>query len=351
MLQVYYPWRELVSIQCILYIQFLYLFCRYYCGRELVLSFLFYILFYSCILVFYVTGIILGESWFLSRGALCEAIASVCLTSCFCSLLSIGAISLNRYIHICHNTVYARVYTIRNSVCMVVCLWIVSFLMEMPNFIGWGDHVFDRKTLSCVWDRTADLSYSMFFSIAGVAFPVILISICYLKIYIFFKKNKNKIATIQNSVSNAQQSHWSAVAKKKKESKESIRLARTLFVIFVVFVVCWTPYAVIVSVDHKDQLHQSYHIFSILLAHTNSSLNSVLYGLTNRNFRLKYKQLLTAMTSKLTACFPRGQRVAPAGAHHATAAGGTTGRQGAQQETSCDVFTTRDFKPRSAYNV
>ena len=77
---------------------------------------------------------------------------------------------------------------------MVVGLWIISFLFEMSNFLGWGDHVYDRKTLSCVWDRTADLSYSLFFSIAGVAFPVILISICYLKIYLFVRNSRKKVA-------------------------------------------------------------------------------------------------------------------------------------------------------------
>ena len=36
---------------------------------------------------------------------------------------------------------------------MCLGLWVVSFLAEMPNFFGWGDHLYDRKTLSCVWDR------------------------------------------------------------------------------------------------------------------------------------------------------------------------------------------------------
>ena len=53
-----------------------------------------------------VSGVIYGEVWFMSRFILCEAVASICLTSCFCSLLTIGAISFNRYIHICHNQMY-----------------------------------------------------------------------------------------------------------------------------------------------------------------------------------------------------------------------------------------------------
>ena len=50
---------------------------------------------------------------------------------------------------------------------------------------------YDRKTLSCVWDRTADFSYS--FSAVGVAFPVILISICCIKIFLHVRASKTKV--------------------------------------------------------------------------------------------------------------------------------------------------------------
>ena len=70
-----------------------------------------------------------------------------------------------------------------------------------------------------------------------------------------------------------------------KEKNESVKLARTLCLIFVVFAVCWSPYAVIVVADRYDTFPLELHIFSVLIAHTNSSLNSVLYGLTNKHFR------------------------------------------------------------------
>jgi hypothetical protein len=71
-----------------------------------------------------------------------------------------------------------------------------------------------------------------------------------------------------------------------------MRLARTLFIIFIVFTICWTPYAIIVVADVRDDFSQELHIFSILIAHTNSSLNSILYGLSDRNFRDSYMYLL-----------------------------------------------------------
>lgn len=192
-----------------------------------------------------------------------------------------------RYIHICHHHMYGRIYTFRNTSLMCVGLWCVSFLAEMPNFLGWGDHVYDRKTLSCVWDRTAAVSYSLFFSCVGVAFPVILISICYAMIYkhVLDSKRKVKAMKVTGQV-------VLAVEKENESQKQSRQLARTLFIIFIVFAVCWTPYAFMVSLDVNDTFPQELHIFSILIAHTNSSLNSVLYGISNKHFRYAYFRLL-----------------------------------------------------------
>ena len=178
---------------------------------------------------------------------------------------------------------YEKIFTFKSSLVMVVLLWVVSFILEMPNFIGWGDHSYDQKSRSCLWDRTADLSYTLFFSICGVAFPVCLISICYFKIYRFVLQSKAKVATISNTQNN--------------HVGQTKRLIRTIFIIFVIFTLCWAPYAVFVSADYKDQLPLEVHIFALLLAHTNSSLNCFIYGVTNRDFRKGYIRFI-----RLTTC-------------------------------------------------
>ena len=136
---------------------------------------------------------------------------------------------------------------------------IVSFLLEMPNFFGWGDHVYDPKTLTCIWDRTADYSYTIFFDVMGVAIPVSLIFVCYLRIWLFVRASKRKI-----------KSH---VEKGSRDARDSMKLARTLFIIFVVFVGCWSPYALIILLDKNDTYAAELHTYSVLIAHINSSLN------------------------------------------------------------------------------
>lgn len=238
---------------------------------------LFYVYDYFCL------GVLTGEKWFSDRLWLCETVASICLTSCFCSLLTIGTISVNRYINICHNPYYSRIFTRTYTIIMAVMLWVVSFALEMPNFVGWGDHVFDRKALGCVWDRTADLSYSIFFSCTAVGLPLFMISTCYVKIFMHVRDSKRKIAAMSKAV---------AGSKLMKERNESIQLARSLFIIFVVFFVCWTPYALVVSLDPTDKYAATVHLYTMLFAHANSSLNSIVYGVTNKTFRSAYYSIL-----------------------------------------------------------
>ena len=53
----------------------------------------------------YFLGMINGQGWFEQRPVLCSIIGTMCVEFYFCSLLSIMAISIDRYVHICKNHV------------------------------------------------------------------------------------------------------------------------------------------------------------------------------------------------------------------------------------------------------
>ncbi|XP_074650554.1 melatonin-related receptor-like [Tubulanus polymorphus] len=221
--------------------------------------------------------VIEGEKFFLARPGLCDLVASVCLTACYCSLYNIGAISFNRYVHIVHHDRYDSIYNLRNGIIISIVLWVISFLLELPNITGWNGHAYDRKTLTCLWDRNYNYYYNLFFSGFGVAVPLVIISTCYFLIFWNVYQSKKKIGTKADGTSG---------------KKDSMRLARTLFIIFIVFALCWTPFTLFVVIDPKDELGQELYMFAILIAHVNSSLNCILYGITNKQFRKGYYKVL-----------------------------------------------------------
>lgn len=140
--------------------------------------------------------------------------------------------------------------------------------------------------MTCLWDRTYAHSYSIFFITVGVIFPIILIAFCYLKIFLHVRQAKRKIRAAKK----AQETFETVAA--EREKKNSMRLARTLFVIFVVFASCWLPYGAVILYDKNDKLPLEVHGFVLIIAHFNSSCNSILYGVMNKHFRQSYVQLL-----------------------------------------------------------
>lgn len=52
------------------------------------------------------------------------------------------------------------------------------------------------------------------------------------------------------------------------------------------------PYALTITLDFNDKLPNAAHMYPLLIAHANSSLNPILYALTNPKFQRGYRSLL-----------------------------------------------------------
>ncbi|KAK3089995.1 hypothetical protein FSP39_008304 [Pinctada imbricata] len=229
-----------------------------------------------------IVGVVKGEMFFDDKFILCQVIASMCLTACFCAFMSLTMVTMNRYIYLCHNEIYDKLY--KRSSCIIMCClcWIIAFFCEFPNFIGWGGHYFDIKNHQCIWDRTASYSYTLFVAGALIGGPLLLMGICYFLIFKKIWETKRDVYMLEKDNPKRGQLAWN----------ETVKASRTLFVIFVVFVVCWTPYAVLIAFDVENTLSVEVHLFVTLLAHLHSSCNCVIYIVFNRKFRTKLAKLL-----------------------------------------------------------
>ncbi|XP_013402285.2 melatonin receptor type 1B-like [Lingula anatina] len=227
-----------------------------------------------------IIGAIKGEEFFQDKWWLCEGIASMCLTACVCAFLSLSGVTLNRYIYTCHNHIYDRIYNRLSSILMCIFFWVCAFLLEMPNFIGWGDHGFDEKNHSCIWDRTASFSYTFFVSVALIGGPLVFMAYCYIRIFWKLYRSQTSLAK------------FSANPDADRTFFKTVSMARTLVVIFFAFVICWTPYAFVIVLDADNRFPYQIHLWVTLLAHLHSSVNCTVYLVTNREFRRRCKQLL-----------------------------------------------------------
>lgn len=136
--------------------------------------------------------------------------------------------------------------------------------------------------MNCVWNRLASLSYSLFFPLSSIVAPSIAILFFYMSIFIYSYKSRIKVSR-------------SLSVKIQSSERKSLRLAQGLFASFMLFVVCWLPYGLVVMTDYADRLPRSAIMFTMAVAHLNSSLNFILYALFNSSFRRGYKVLLHSM--------------------------------------------------------
>ena len=218
------------------------------------------------------------------KPSLCTAIASVCYISCTCSLWNIGAIAINRYVFICRNQSYRKMFTWHNSIVYAICIWLICIIADLSNFFGWGGHSFDKKFLGCSYDRLADFSHVLFTVIVFVTMPMVLIMMCYTAVFYALWISSRKVGSIGNSM---------GTERNQRGPRKDLRLLKMLFTIFLTFSICWTLYTLLIVVDFNDSLPVFVYRLSAVLSHTNSSLNSIIYGVMNKNFRDAYCKILS----------------------------------------------------------
>ena len=198
--------------------------------------------------------------------------------------MTIAAMSFNRYIYVCKSDYYHKVFTKRNSVIICCSLYGVGVILVLLNQFGIGDHSFDRKSLECIWDRMASFSYTVVFSVTLVWIPCFIIGICYLKLYLFVKRHKQKLTNHRNGITN--------LAVPQIPSKPQPQLGKTFILIYAVFVTCWAPYALLIVLDLEDSFPHEVHLFITMFAHLHPSINWLIYYLTHRKLALAFCKLL-----------------------------------------------------------
>ncbi|KAI8515939.1 melatonin receptor [Branchiostoma belcheri] len=249
------------------------------------------------------------------RPMLCDVIGGLCVIVCVCSMYNIAAIAVNRYIAICKNTYYHDIYTKTTTILMAIGLWVLCVLLDLPNFLGWGGHHYDRKTMICSYNHLADYSYTLFLVLIGLGLPMGVVIFCYICLYLHVKQSRKNLAKLsgKNAIiymkasKSVQYPPKSPATNKSTRMDKSLkvsehtkkkgwgrmtnsdfRLLKTLLVIFIIFAFCWTPYGIIFLVDSKGQWPKPVYVMAIILAHLNSSMNSIIYGVMNRSFRQAY---------------------------------------------------------------
>ncbi|OXU20771.1 hypothetical protein TSAR_003771 [Trichomalopsis sarcophagae] len=224
----------------------------------------------------------LNEAWVLGE-TLCQVFPLFFYGNVAVSLLSMVAITINRYVLISRAEIYAQIYTRRGITLMLIAIWTLSFSLLIPPLLGvWGTLGLDPATFSCTILKKNGKSPKKLLFVVGFLVPCLVIIVSYLCIYW-------KVRTSRKNL----EAH-TGVAKRKKtgfQRREDSRVTRLMLTIFLCFLLCFLPLMLANVIDDQIKI-PVLHVVASLLAWASSVVNPFIYAGTNKLYREAYRQLL-----------------------------------------------------------
>ncbi|XP_053731834.1 mu-type opioid receptor isoform X1 [Synchiropus splendidus] len=225
---------------------------------------------------------------------LCKMVMSIDYYNMFTSIFTLTTMSIDRYVAVCHPVKALDFRTPRNAKIVNVCNWILSSAIGLPvmfmastaaTFAPTASNIVDCKLIfphpSWYWDTLLKICVFIF----AFIMPVLIITVCY-GLMILRLKSVRMLSGSQEKDRNLR------------------RITRMVLVVVAVFIVCWTPIHIFVIITALVNIPSStlqtitWH-FCIALGYTNSSLNPVLYGYLDENFKRCFREFCTPSPSVL----------------------------------------------------
>ncbi|XP_074833819.1 adenosine receptor A3 isoform X1 [Carettochelys insculpta] len=202
------------------------------------------------------------------------------------SILSLLAIAIDRYLRVKLPTRY-RIITTKRRIWMALGIcWLLSLLTGLVPMFGWNQRRTQKgdnhAEVQCRFSSVMRMDYMVYFSFFTFIFlPLILMCVLYIEIFHIIRTKLSQNATNMRA----------AGAFYGKEFKTAKSLTLVLFL----FAISWLPLAILNCVSYfcpKCHMPQSLLYISILLSHSNSAMNPIVYACKIKKFKDTYALIL-----------------------------------------------------------
>lgn len=191
------------------------------------------------------------------------------------------AMSVDRYISLQYPSRARRTPTSKQSLSLVLAMWVVAAIFMTPQIFIREIDIFDdvpfiRPLPFCIetWPEDRDrITYGAFLLFVIFILPAFTIGICYGNV------GKALFTTEKHQRVNSDGTRQRLAPLKKA--------ARLVIILICVFMICWLPYNTISTLADlsEDALLTQALPFVLLLGHAHSAINPLLYWSLNKRFR------------------------------------------------------------------
>uniref|UniRef100_A0A8C8SIB4 Adenosine receptor A3 n=1 Tax=Pelusios castaneus TaxID=367368 RepID=A0A8C8SIB4_9SAUR len=196
------------------------------------------------------------------------------------SILSLLAIAIDRYLRVKLATRYRIVTTKRRIWVVLGICWLVSLLTGLAPMFGWHKRMTQKdrgnsSQLECRFVSVMRMDYMVYFSfLTWILIPLLLMCALYAKIFYIIRRK------LGQSTANTK---GGGVFYGKE-----FKTAKSLTLVLFLFVISWLPLSILNCLIHfcpKYQVPEFLMYAGILLSHSNSAMNPIVYAYKIKKFK------------------------------------------------------------------
>ncbi|GFT67489.1 neuropeptide SIFamide receptor, partial [Nephila pilipes] len=222
---------------------------------------------------------------------MCKSVSYLQGVSVSASINTLVAISIDRFVAICYPLKCQMTTSLARKI--IAIIWIVSLLITLPWAIFFQLETVDSDTHYCVERWPHEESEKAYFLGANLGLcylvPLIMISICYIGIWIKVWKRSIPGETKGTNADSVMQ-------------RSKLKVAKMMVIVVVLFVVSWLPLYVIftmvklgITVEENSMKEKVLVVmvpFAQWFGASNSCINPVLYTFYNKKFRKGFMAII-----------------------------------------------------------
>ncbi|XP_031567832.1 visual pigment-like receptor peropsin [Actinia tenebrosa] len=213
---------------------------------------------------------------------LCQLNGFINMTSGGTSILTMAAISIDRYLAIVSRT--GRKLQVKQALVLLGVVWFWGVLTGILPVLGWNHYQYGSYGAVCKMSFDHDKGYLLFAAIVCFVVPLIIMVYCYLRVFLKVRSHRKLMQQWRspNHINN----------KENKSIKSETRTAKIVVTVLFVFAGAWTPFVIVHLLQLVINLPSSLLSISTLIAGMHSFCNPIIYTAMNRKFRADLFNLL-----------------------------------------------------------
>ncbi|XP_068753156.1 D(5)-like dopamine receptor [Montipora capricornis] len=213
------------------------------------------------------------------------------------SIANLAVISVDRHLKITKPFVYRRKMTNRRSFLAIGGVWLYAAILSTLAIIAWPGARGVRLSPHGLCSNVNKTFYTVAIIVAFL-FPLIVLVTCYSMIlrtiWIQFKKVQHMTANFSSKEDRLT----------RKSVRREFKVTKTIAIVLLTFTLCWAPFFIVFTIEQYDisivrHIPQVlFNLIFLILPNLNSTLNPIIYGYFNTEFRRAFKEIVVSIWEK-----------------------------------------------------